>query len=81
MFGHNEPFAYGGVLSGKNSAGVNVGDGEGDVDLSGEALEVFAGWAATSPCSFCASGISPTRCFSHEQIRSSATITGAMLIP
>jgi len=69
------------VLSGKNSAGVSLGDGEGDVDLSGEALEVFAGWAARSTCSFCASGISLMRCFSHEQIRSSATITGAMLIP
>jgi len=53
------------LVSGKNSAGVSVGDGEEDVDLSGEALEVFAGWAAGSACSFCASGISPTRCFTR----------------
>ena len=54
---------------GKNSAGVSVGDGEGDVDPSDEALEVFADWAARSTCSFCTSGISPTRCFSHEQMK------------
>jgi len=65
------------LVPGKNSAGVSDGDGDGDgeedVDLSGEAFEVFAGWAAGSACSFCASGISPMRCFSHEQIRSSQT--------
>src|ERR1700730_6402605 len=61
MFGHNEPFAYGGVLSGKNSAGVSVAEGDGLADISASlaAAGFSSGSAATSTCSFCTSGISP----------------------
>jgi hypothetical protein len=53
------------VLSGKNSAGVGeaLAAGEAFGSLTdGECL------ADRSRCSFCASGISPTGCFSHEQM-------------
>jgi len=60
MFGHNEPFAYGGVLSGKNSTGVGFAGGAGDVNPSLGA-GVFSADATTgSGCSLCTSGISPT---------------------
>ena len=69
MFGHNEPFAYGGVLSGKNSAGVGVAKDDGVGELSSGEVEVSLDSLATSTCSLCTSGISPTRCFSQEQMR------------
>src|ERR1700719_1082976 len=59
VLGYNEPFAYGGVLSGKNSAGVGVAEGNGVGELSSGALEVSLDSLAVSTCSFCASGISP----------------------
>ncbi|PYK86381.1 MAG: hypothetical protein DMF47_06650 [Verrucomicrobia bacterium] len=68
MFGHNEPFAYGGVLSGKNSTGVGRAGGGDDVALSLATGGTSFGPLARSTCSLCTSGISPTRCFSQEQM-------------
>src|ERR1700674_3078549 len=65
MFGHNEPFAYGGVLSGKNSTGVGRVGGVDDVAFSLATGGTSFGPLARSTCSRCTSGISPTRCFSQ----------------
>src|ERR1700676_330745 len=58
-----------GDADGKNSAGVT------DAFMVGDALDSPAAGAVSSPgfasstCSLCTSGISPTRCFSQEQMR------------
>src|SRR5438105_5998741 len=71
---HNESLQCVGVLSGKNSTGVGDAVAVGDVASSLIAPEVSSLPPATSTCSFCASGSSPRRCFSHEQQKIRAAV-------
>src|SRR6476646_561915 len=61
-----------GVVSGKNSTGVGEAFSTGAADPSSTGLD-FSSPPLVSPMfSFCASGSSPKRCFSHEQQRMTA---------
>jgi len=53
---------------GKNSAGVGEALAAGEAFDSPADGECSADFSPRSRCSFCASGISPRECFSHEQI-------------